>query len=115
MLRAVLVENWIGIVDMDQNFAALDVLGVLLEHSARAGEGHVTDPASSFLAGPGFNEFFAAPESSVDEGCVAIFDPGTPCAGVPVGCFCLRGNCRGIKYFLITLVNHKCRRGFLGD
>src|ERR1700719_541878 len=97
MLRAVLVENRIGIVDMDQNFASLDVLGVLLQHSARSGERHVTDLASGLLAAAGFNQFVVAPESSVDKGRVAIFDPGTPRTGVSVRGFCFCGNCGGIK------------------
>src|ERR1700684_1232664 len=101
MLRAVFVEDRIGIVDMDQNFASLDVLGVLLQHSAGSREGHVTDLASGLLAASGFDELVVAPESSVDKGRVAVFDPGTPRACMSVSGFCLRGNCGGIKYFLV--------------
>ncbi len=72
MLRAVLVEDWIGIVDVYENFTSLDVLGVLLEHSAWTGEGYVADLASGFLAAPGFNQFVVAPESSVEKGGVAF-------------------------------------------
>src|SRR6202022_4370633 len=115
MLRAVFVEDRIGIVDMDQNFASLDVLGVLLEHSAGSGERHVTDLASGLLAAPGFNQFIIAPESSVDKGRVAIFDPGTPGTCVPVSRFCASQNCGSIKYFLVAFMNHECCRRFFGE
>src|ERR1700693_3024529 len=115
MLWAVLVEDGIGIVDMDENFAPLDVLGVLLEHSARAGEGNVADLASGLFAAPGLNEFVVAPERSVDKGCVAIFDPGTPRTRVPVGRFSVSRDCRSIKYFLVIFMNYKGGGGLFGD
>src|SRR4029077_277233 len=71
--------------------------------------------ASGLLAAPGFNQFVVAPESSVDKSRVAIFNPGTPRAGMSVGRFCVCWNCRGIKYFLVAFMNHKCRSGFFGD
>src|SRR5215831_4180915 len=68
MFGGVLVENGIGIVDVDENFAAVGVAGELGQQAVVAGERKVAHFARSFAGAAGAAEFIVGPEGAVHEG-----------------------------------------------
>ena len=67
MFFAVLIEDGIGVVDVDQNFAALGIFGKLRKQAVASRKGKMAHFAGSFLAAANFDEFIVGPESAVQE------------------------------------------------
>ena len=80
MLGAVFIEDGIGAVDVDEDFAAESFFWILIQQTAGPGDGKVSDLASGFFAATGLDEFVVTPKSAINQNEVAGFHPGFPFA-----------------------------------
>ena len=67
MFGAVLIEDGVGVIDVDQNAAAAGVAGELLEQARCTGERKMADVASGFVAAAGAAELVVAPKGAIDK------------------------------------------------
>jgi hypothetical protein len=71
MLLTVFIEDGIGVVDVDENFAAFGIAWELREQAVASGERKMTHFAGGSLAASNRNEFVIRPKSSVQESDIA--------------------------------------------
>lgn len=81
MFGGVFVEDGIGVVDVNEDFAGVGVGGELSEQAVASGEGDVAHFAGGFVSAAGFEEFIIGPECSVKKGNVAGSRGLKPLAG----------------------------------
>jgi hypothetical protein len=67
MFVAVFIEYRIGVVDVNQDFAALGVGGKLRQQTVASGKRQMAHFARGFVAAPGLNEFVVRPERAVEK------------------------------------------------
>lgn len=78
MLGTCFVENRIGVVDVDEDFAADGISWELGQQAVRTGEREMAEFSSGFGGAAGRKEFVVRPEGAVDENGVRArgkFDP----------------------------------------
>src|SRR5260370_28305336 len=67
MLRGILIEDGIRVVDVNKYFAARRVGGELREQSIGSGKRKVADFARGPVGAPGAHQFIVGPERAVDQ------------------------------------------------
>src|SRR6266481_5497032 len=71
MFLAVLIEDGIGVVDVNENFATFGVFGELSKQAITSRQGKMAHFASGLLATTDFNQLIVGPEGAVEESNIA--------------------------------------------